>query len=105
MSPCSLLFKYTSVVVCIICSRRLAKVRCRKFAINITARGEYKMNKRNYWTKPLTLNELLDEIEHLDDPVSLTDGIIVFPPSDKYNTDEDSGDENHIDINNLPGSQ
>lgn len=53
----------------------------------------------------MTLNELLDEIEHLDDPSSLPDGIIVFPPSDKYDTDEDSGDENHIDINNLPGSQ
>ncbi|XP_072389879.1 uncharacterized protein [Diabrotica undecimpunctata] len=63
------------------------------------------MDKRNYWTKPLTLNELLDEIEHLDDPSSLPDGIIVFPSSEKYDTDEDSGDENHIDINNLPGSQ
>ncbi|CAH1987929.1 unnamed protein product [Acanthoscelides obtectus] len=45
----------------------------------------------NYWKLPLKLHDFMAEIENIDD--------------DEYNTDEDSGDENEVDINNLPGSQ
>ncbi|XP_050295686.1 piggyBac transposable element-derived protein 3-like [Anthonomus grandis grandis] len=47
------------------------------------------------------------EIENLDDDELIPDAIAVLPPvnANEYNTDEDSGDENEVDINNLPGSQ
>ncbi|XP_050293841.1 piggyBac transposable element-derived protein 3-like [Anthonomus grandis grandis] len=47
------------------------------------------------------------EIENLDDDELIPDAIAVLPPvnANEYNTDEDFGDENEVDINNLPGSQ
>lgn len=51
--------------------------------------------------------ELLEEIE-ADDDAAIPDKITIFPPdnaNEDGETDEDSGDENVVDINNLPGSQ
>ncbi|CAH1972734.1 unnamed protein product [Acanthoscelides obtectus] len=61
----------------------------------------------NYWKRPLKLHELMAEIENIDDDELIRDTIAVLPPvnANEYNTDEDSGDENEVDINNLPGSQ
>lgn len=61
----------------------------------------------SYWKKPLKLHELLAEIENLEDDLQVPDGIAMLPPitANDYNTDEDSGDENVVDINNVPGSQ
>ncbi|XP_050302783.1 piggyBac transposable element-derived protein 3-like [Anthonomus grandis grandis] len=59
-----------------------------------------------YWKRPLTLNELLAEAEELelgDDAVPTE--IVIFPPENDDITDEDSGDEGNVDINNLPGGQ
>ncbi|KAJ8933090.1 hypothetical protein NQ314_014218 [Rhamnusium bicolor] len=60
-----------------------------------------------YWKRPLKLHELLAKIENLKEDSKIPDGIAVFSPSNAngYNTDEDSGDENIVDINNLPGNQ
>uniref|UniRef100_A0A6P7FTS7 PiggyBac transposable element-derived protein 2-like n=1 Tax=Diabrotica virgifera virgifera TaxID=50390 RepID=A0A6P7FTS7_DIAVI len=62
------------------------------------------MTDRRYWTKPLTLSELMDEIENLSDN-ELPDDIIIFPPKDGEETDEESGDEDAVEISNLPGNQ
>ncbi|CAH1980438.1 unnamed protein product [Acanthoscelides obtectus] len=61
----------------------------------------------NYWKRPMKLHELMAEIENIDDDELIPDTIAVLPPvnANEYNTDEDSGDENEVDINNLPGSQ
>ncbi|CAH2016298.1 unnamed protein product [Acanthoscelides obtectus] len=61
----------------------------------------------NYWKRPLKLHELMVEIENIDDDELIPDTIAVLKPvnANEYNTDEDSGDENEVDINNLPGSQ
>ncbi|CAH1972135.1 unnamed protein product [Acanthoscelides obtectus] len=61
----------------------------------------------NYWKRPMKLHELMAEIENIDDDEFIPDTIAVLPPvnANEYNTDEDSGDENEVDINNLPGSQ
>ncbi|CAH1963883.1 unnamed protein product [Acanthoscelides obtectus] len=61
----------------------------------------------NYWKRPLKLHELMAETENIDDDELIPDTIAVLPPvnANEYNTDEDSGDENEVDINNLPGSQ
>nr|CAH7741965.1 unnamed protein product [Callosobruchus chinensis] len=42
-----------------------------------------------------------------DDEALIPDGIVVLPPvnATDYNTDEDSGDENEVNINNQPRSQ
>ncbi|CAH1956597.1 unnamed protein product [Acanthoscelides obtectus] len=55
----------------------------------------------------MKLHELMAEIENIDDDELIPDTIAVLPPvnANEYNTDEDSGDENEVDINNLPGSQ
>ncbi|CAH1984377.1 unnamed protein product [Acanthoscelides obtectus] len=47
------------------------------------------------------------ETKNIDDDVLIPDTIAALPPvnANEYNTDEDSGDENEVDINNLPGSQ
>ncbi|KAK9752400.1 hypothetical protein QE152_g4220 [Popillia japonica] len=47
------------------------------------------------------------ELEHIDDEINLPDNIVIFPPenANEANTDEDSGDEDLVDINNLLGSQ
>lgn len=47
----------------------------------------------------------MEEIENLDESYDIPDTISIFPPSDGYETDEDSGDEAKVDINNLPGNQ
>jgi hypothetical protein len=55
----------------------------------------------------LTLHELLKELENPDEIPKVPDGIILFPP-EKANddvTDEDSGDEDVVAIENLPASQ
>lgn len=59
-----------------------------------------------YWKKPLTLNEILEEIEHLDDNASVPDALVVFPPTNANEdvTDEDSGDDEYVVMDNLPGS-
>ncbi|XP_030762551.1 piggyBac transposable element-derived protein 3-like [Sitophilus oryzae] len=56
--------------------------------------------------KPLTLNELLEEVERLDDDSTFPDAIVVLPPTNAngYVTDEDSGDEENVTMDNLPGS-
>ncbi|KYB26582.1 hypothetical protein TcasGA2_TC034815, partial [Tribolium castaneum] len=59
------------------------------------------------WKKPLTLNELLEEVENLEDETVRPDEIILFPPenANECNTDEDSGEEDNVILNNLAGSQ
>lgn len=60
-----------------------------------------------YWTKPLTLHELLEEADKLDSISEIPKNIVIFPPDNANQdlTDEDSGEEDDIQINNLPGSQ
>jgi len=61
---------------------------------------------RDYWKRPLTLNELLEEAENLDvNDEQIPSEIIIFPPDNNHLTDEDSGDEDTVDISNLPGGQ
>ena len=51
--------------------------------------------------------ELLEEIEK-DDDAHVPERITIFPPenaNEDGESDEDSGDENIVDIDNLPGSQ
>ena len=51
--------------------------------------------------------ELTEELEN-DETANFPEEIIIFPPenaNDDCDTDEDSGDENIVDINNLPGAQ
>lgn len=60
----------------------------------------------DFWKRPLTLNELLEEAENLDvNDDRIPNEIIIFPPDSDAITDEDSGDETHVDISNLPGRQ
>ncbi|KAK9736996.1 hypothetical protein QE152_g11088 [Popillia japonica] len=64
----------------------------------------------NYWKRPLTLNELLDERENLDvedDQDHTPINLVIFPieTANEDHTDEDSGDEELVDLNDLPGSQ
>nr|CAH7758611.1 unnamed protein product [Callosobruchus chinensis] len=49
----------------------------------------------------------IENINNDDDEALIPDGIVVLPPvnATDYNTDEDSGDENEVNINNLPRSQ
>uniref|UniRef100_A0A6P7FX29 PiggyBac transposable element-derived protein 3-like n=1 Tax=Diabrotica virgifera virgifera TaxID=50390 RepID=A0A6P7FX29_DIAVI len=60
---------------------------------------------RSYWKKPLTLAELLEEIEKED--IDVPDSIAILPPENANDdvTDEDSGEEDNVDIENLPGCQ
>ncbi|KAK9712101.1 Thrombospondin type 1 domain [Popillia japonica] len=55
----------------------------------------------------LTLHELLEEIDNLDDDSQLPDSVVLFPPNNANaeNTDEDSGEEDDVTIDNLPDSQ
>ncbi|KYB24745.1 hypothetical protein TcasGA2_TC031015 [Tribolium castaneum] len=57
------------------------------------------------WKKPLTLNE--EEVENLEDETVIPDEIIFFPPenANECNIDKDSGEEDNVVLNNLPGSQ
>ncbi|XP_030762261.1 piggyBac transposable element-derived protein 3-like [Sitophilus oryzae] len=61
------------------------------------------MDNWRKWKKPLKLHEI-EEIQNLSDETEIPDGIVLFPP-DGWNTDEDSGDENTVSLDNLPGSQ
>ncbi|KAF2885641.1 hypothetical protein ILUMI_20533 [Ignelater luminosus] len=54
-----------------------------------------------YKHRPLTLHELLDEIEHPDRIPQPPLGIYTLPSSEDI-IDEDGGEENTITINNLP---
>ncbi|KAI4463212.1 ef-hand calcium-binding domain containing protein [Holotrichia oblita] len=60
-----------------------------------------------HYKKPLTVHELLEEIDNLDDDAQLPDSVVLFPPDNANagNTDEDSGEEDDVTIDNLPGSQ
>ncbi|KAJ8914213.1 hypothetical protein NQ315_002840 [Exocentrus adspersus] len=63
-------------------------------------------SSRPYWKRPMTLNELLEEAENLDiNDDLIPNEIIIFPPENNALTDEDSGDESNVEINNLPGGQ
>ncbi|KAI4460763.1 hypothetical protein MML48_5g00016168 [Holotrichia oblita] len=57
----------------------------------------------SYWKAPLTLTELIEEADEEFIPKE----IVIFPPEIANNceTDEDSGDDDFVDINNVPGSQ
>jgi hypothetical protein len=60
-----------------------------------------------YWKRPLTLAQLLEELEK-DDVVDFPEQILIFPPenaNDDCDTDEDSGDEDLVVPDNLPGAQ
>uniref|UniRef100_A0A1Y1LG12 PiggyBac transposable element-derived protein domain-containing protein n=1 Tax=Photinus pyralis TaxID=7054 RepID=A0A1Y1LG12_PHOPY len=68
------------------------------------------MDNWSYWHKPLSLHDLLLEVENLD--VDEADNhtpvdIVLLPPetANEDHTDEDSGDEESVQISNLPGSQ
>lgn len=59
----------------------------------------------SYKHKPLTLIELIDELENPESIPVPPSGIIIFPPEDEILTDEDSGEEDNVAIENLPGAQ
>ncbi|KAK9679715.1 Transposase IS4 [Popillia japonica] len=63
------------------------------------------MDNWSFWKKSLTLNELLEEAENLD--ADIPNDIVILRPdnANNENTDEDSGDDEHISINNLPADQ
>lgn len=56
--------------------------------------------------KQLTLNEVIEELEQ-DDEAIVSDSITIMPPENcnAKVTDEDSGDEDFVLLQNLPGSQ
>ncbi|XP_022814762.1 piggyBac transposable element-derived protein 2-like [Spodoptera litura] len=58
------------------------------------------------WSRHLTLNEIVEKLEE-DDEEEVPDSIIILPPENCNAdvTDEDSGDENQVSLDNLPGSQ
>lgn len=60
----------------------------------------------SYWKRPLTLAELTAELEN-DDTVEVPNNVFIFPPVNANDciTDEDSGDDDNVIIDNLPGSQ
>ncbi|KAJ3619138.1 hypothetical protein MTP99_005924 [Tenebrio molitor] len=65
------------------------------------------MSDKGYWKRPLTLAQLLEELEK-DDVVDFPEQILIFPPenaNDDCDTDEDSGDEDLVVPDNLPGAQ
>ncbi|KAK4876092.1 hypothetical protein RN001_012514 [Aquatica leii] len=55
----------------------------------------------------LTLNDLLAELEEDIHGTSASHDIAILPPTNANDnlTDEDSGDEQDLSINNLPASQ
>lgn len=65
--------------------------------------------------RPLRLQEILEEIENWDDASGEDEDemkesenlitVYIQPPVDGNETEEDSGDEDHVEIRNLPGSQ
>lgn len=58
----------------------------------------------SYFKKPLTANELLEEIEDIDFDSEMPCSIVILSPenANTENTDEDSGDENNVTMDNLP---
>lgn len=50
---------------------------------------------------------MLEALENSDEEKEIPDGIVIFPPdnANNENTDEDSGEEEIVGMNNLPGSQ
>ncbi|XP_036327532.1 uncharacterized protein LOC118740145 [Rhagoletis pomonella] len=82
----------------------------RQEAIDLTLTNVVMADHIKGWprhSKPLSLNEIIDELEKLDDETPFPRNITIFPP-DNANaeiTDEDSGDEEIVTLNNLPGSQ
>nr|CAI5845888.1 unnamed protein product [Callosobruchus analis] len=63
------------------------------------------MEKKRW--RPLSLAQLLNEIETIVDVERIPDSIVVFPPDNANDpvTDEDSGEEENVVIDNLPGPQ
>nr|CAI5821774.1 unnamed protein product [Callosobruchus analis] len=60
----------------------------------------------DYWTRPLTLSELMEEVENTNlDTDLIPNEVIIFSPDDFEVTDEDSGEEDNVVTNNLPGVQ
>lgn len=59
-----------------------------------------------YKKRPLTLAELVEELEN-DDTLEIPKSVTIFPPDNSNDpvTDEDSGEEDNVVIDNLPGSQ
>lgn len=55
--------------------------------------------------RPLKFHELLEEIANID--AEIPNDIYILPPENANEeiTDEDSGDEETVNMNNLPGSQ
>ncbi|XP_049886812.1 piggyBac transposable element-derived protein 3-like [Pectinophora gossypiella] len=64
------------------------------------------MNKTRKYKKPLTLNDIIVELEQNDEE-EVPDSIIIMPPENcnAEVTDEDSGDEDVVLLQNLPGWQ
>ncbi|CAH0560088.1 unnamed protein product [Brassicogethes aeneus] len=65
------------------------------------------MSDSRHWKEPLTMAQLLEELENDSTPDFPTD-IIIFPPenaNENCDTDEDSGAEDDVVPNNLPGVQ
>lgn len=48
----------------------------------------------------------MEEAEHIEDGANLPDALVVFPPVNANDdvTDEDSGDDENVIMDNLPGS-
>nr|CAH7742668.1 unnamed protein product [Callosobruchus chinensis] len=57
--------------------------------------------------RPLSLVELLNEIETTKNIQDIPHNIVIFPPDNANDpiTDEDSGEEENVVMDNLPGSQ
>nr|CAH7751489.1 unnamed protein product [Callosobruchus chinensis] len=58
--------------------------------------------------RPLSLVELLNEIETIKNIQDIPDNIVIFPPDNNANdpvTNEDSGEEENVVMDNLPRSQ
>ncbi|CAG5043062.1 unnamed protein product [Parnassius apollo] len=56
--------------------------------------------------KQLSLNEIIEELAQNDDD-DIPESITIMPPENCYAevTDEDSGDEDLVSLQNLPGSE
>lgn len=72
---------------------------CRTLGINIT--------KILIFSRNISLNEALEMVGNDEEFQSQVNTITIFPPSTNsgYHTDEDSGDEDLVHINNLSGAQ
>ncbi|KAK4887144.1 hypothetical protein RN001_003415 [Aquatica leii] len=68
---------------------------------------EENVQEEIYYKKLLTAHELLEEIKKIDDVSQLPDSVVLYPPinANGENTDEDSGEDDDVTMDNLPGSQ